>query len=286
VPDSDEVLLAGEYFLAVEGLAMMRSVITKPSQARPRVDEIRSIIERFDEFPQSLEFPVKEFDVEGGYSRWAASYDGPNPAIAREEPIVHAMLETLPRGVALDAACGTGRHAAKLAALGHTVIGVDATEAMLALARPKVPGADFRVGRLEALPVDDASVDAITCSLALTHVPDLRPVMREFARVLRPGGQAILSDIHPFMAGTGAVAAFPTADGERGVPYVVNIVHQLSEYVRAFTEAGLTIAECLEPEVNEEMLSAFPSFAALPEATRAAWIGLPYLLISRVFRGA
>ena len=62
VVDSDEVLLAGEYFLAVEGLAMIRSVITNPSQARPRVDEIRNIIEHFDEFPQSLEFPVKEFE--------------------------------------------------------------------------------------------------------------------------------------------------------------------------------------------------------------------------------
>ena len=282
MPDSDEVLLAGEYFLAVEGLAMIRSVITKPSAARPRVDEIRNIIAHFDEFPQSLEFPVREFDVEAGYSRWAASYDGPNPAILREEPIVHALLERLPLGVALDAACGTGRHAAKLAALGHTVIGVDATDAMLALARPKVPGADFRVGRLEALPVDDASVDAITCSLALTHVPDLGPVMREFARVLRPGGQAVLSDIHPLMAGTGAVAGFPTDDGKRGVPYVTNIVHQLSEYIGAFTAAGLTIAECLEPEVNQDMMAAFPSFAALPEATRAAWLGLPYLVIWRV----
>ena len=108
--------------------------------------------------------------------------------------------------------------------------------------------------------------------------------MAEFARVLRPGGQAILSDIHPLMAGTGAVAGFPTDDGKRGVPYVVNIVHQLSEYIAAFNGAGLTIAECLEPEVNEDMMGAFPSFAALPEATRAAWLGLPYLVIWRLLR--
>jgi ubiquinone/menaquinone biosynthesis C-methylase UbiE len=282
--DADEVLLAGEYFLAVEGLAMIRSVITKPSAARPRVDEIRNIIEHFDDFPQSLEFPVKEFGVEDGYSRWAPSYDGQNPAISREGPIVQAMLERLPAGVALDAACGTGRHAAKLASLGHEVIGVDATEAMLAVARAKVPDADFRVGLLEALPVEDASVDLVTCSLALTHVADLKPVMREFARVLRPGGQAILSDIHPLMAGTGSVAAFPTDDGNRGVPYVLNIVHQVSEYVNAFVEAGFTITECLEPEVDEELMSAFPSFPALPEATRAAWLGWPYLLIWRLRR--
>ena len=102
---------------------------------------------------------------------------------------------------------------------------------MLDLARAKVPGADFRIGTLEALPVEDASVDLVTCALALTHVPALRPVVGEFARVLRPGGRAILSDVHPFMAMTGGVAAFPAPDGARGVPYVENIVHQASEYV-------------------------------------------------------
>ena len=88
-----------------------------------------------DEFPNSLTIPMREHDVEEGYTAWAASYDGPNPAIEGEQPIVHGMLEALEPGVALDAACGTGRHAAKLAELGHRVIGVDATEAMLAIAR-------------------------------------------------------------------------------------------------------------------------------------------------------
>lgn len=279
-----EILLAGEYFLAVEGLAMIRSCITQPSVARPRVEEIQRIIAHFREFPQSLEFPVTEYDVEAGYSRWAKHYDGPNPAIEREEPIVHAMLRELPTGTALDAACGTGRHAAMLAKLSHRVIGVDTTDAMLAIARAKVPEADFRLGRLEDLPVDDASVDVITCALALTHVPELEPVFREFARVLRPGGRAILSDMHPLMTMTGAVAGFQTDDGTPGVPFVVNITHQVGDYVRAFLAAGLTITECLEPDVTDEMLPRFPSYRAFPEATRAAFLGLPYLVIWRVRR--
>jgi ubiquinone/menaquinone biosynthesis C-methylase UbiE len=263
---------------------MIRSCITDPSVARPRVDEIRSIIANFDSFPQSLEFPVKEYGVHDGYARWSKSYDGPNPAIEREQPIVHAMLAELPVGVALDAACGTGRHAGKLYELGHQVIGVDTTEEMLAMARAKLPKVDFRAGRLEELPVDDASVDLVTCSLALTHVPDLGPVMREFARVLRPGGRAVLSDIHPWMASTGAVAAFPRDDGKPGVPFVVNIVHQVSDYIAAFHDAGLAIEGCLEPAVNEEVIARFPSYPAIPDATRAAWLGLPYLLIWRLKR--
>jgi ubiquinone/menaquinone biosynthesis C-methylase UbiE len=277
--DKPEVLRAGEYFLGVQGLAMMRTILARPSLARPRVDDVRSIVERFEEFPNSLELPVSEFDVEAGYTRWAPSYDGPNPAIAREEPIVRQLLAGIAPGVALDAACGTGRHALALSELGHRVIGVDATEAMLAVARQKVPGADFRTGRLEALPVDGVSVVVVTCALALTHVDELAPVISEFARVLRPGGRAVLSDIHPFMAMTSSVAAF-NEEGERGaLPFVVNLPHQVSEYVQAFLGAGLAIRQCVEPPVTEEMLSVFPTYPAYPDATRDAFIGLPYLLI-------
>ena len=270
---------AGEYFAAVAGFAMMRNIVTDTPLAQERMADVRRIVEKFDEFPQSLEIPVQEHDVDSGYTRWAPNYDGPNPAIEREEPIVVPMLSALPNGVALDAACGTGRHASTLASLGHAVIGVDATEAMLAVARRKVPSADFRQGKLERLPVDDGTIDVVTCSLALTHVDRLDPVVREFARVLRPGGVAILSDMHPVMAMTSGVAAFPMEDGSLGVPYVLNRVHQVGEYVEAFVANGLEIMNCIEPLVTEEMLARFPTHAAYPAATRDAFIGLPYLLI-------
>lgn len=175
-----DTLVAGEYFLAVEGYAMIRHCVTDPSAARPRVDEMRQILAGFEEFPNSLAIPLTQHSVEEGYTAWAPRYDGPNPAIDLEEPIVRSMIAAVPPGEALDAACGTGRHAATLAELGHRVIGVDTTEAMLAVAREKVPAADFRSGRLEQLPVEDEAVDLITCALALTHVEHLEPVMREF----------------------------------------------------------------------------------------------------------
>lgn len=278
------MLLAGEFFLAIEGLAMIRNALTDPASVRPRVDEVRNIVEHFDEFPNSLALRLTEFDVEPGYTQWAPKYDGPNPAIAGEQPVVHAMLADLPRGVALDAACGTGRHAAKLAELGHEVIGVDTTEAMLAVAREKAPAVDFRAGRLEALPVDDASVDLVTCALALTHVPDLMPVMLEFARVLRPGGQAVLSDMHPLATIHGGIAGFPGEDLSQGIPYVRNLTHRISDYLAAFRGAGLSVLDCVEPAVDEAVVRAQPAFPAVPDATRQALLGLPYLLIWRLGR--
>src|SRR3954471_6790276 len=153
------MLLAGQYFLAVQGLALLRESLLYPSAGTARVDEIRDIASKLDEFPNSLAIPMIEHDVDEGYTEWSKTYDAPNPAIEAEEPIVRAILAELPLGDALDAACGTGRHAQHLAALGHRVIGVDGTAAMLAVARAKLPEVDLREGRLESLPLDDETVD-------------------------------------------------------------------------------------------------------------------------------
>src|SRR5439155_66374 len=55
---------------------MIRTCLTDPSATAPRVEEIRGIVERFDEFPNSLAIPMSEHDVEDGYTRWAPTYDG------------------------------------------------------------------------------------------------------------------------------------------------------------------------------------------------------------------
>src|ERR1700742_1290951 len=133
-----------------------------------------------------------------GYEQWSASYDADagGGLFTVDEPVVAECLTGRAPGVALDAACGTGRFAKLLAGSGHQVIGIDSSPDMLAQARRRVPASRFHVAELGRLPLHDDSADVIVCALALVHVPQLHPVLAEFARVLRPGGDLVISDIH------------------------------------------------------------------------------------------
>jgi arsenite methyltransferase len=80
------------------------------------------------------------------------------------------------------------------------VIGVDMTPEMLERARAtaaKVGAAnvEFREGRLERLPIESGSVDAVTSNCVINLVPDKPAVFAEIARVLKPGGRVVVSDI-------------------------------------------------------------------------------------------
>jgi SAM-dependent methyltransferase len=192
---------------------------------------------------------------------------------------VRTLLDGLPAGTALDAACGTGRHTSYLLARGHTVIGVDACPDMLDIARAKVPDADFRLGDLCNLPLPARSVDLVLCSLALTHLPALGPPFAEFARVLRPGGHLITADIHHLSLYLGGIVEVPDGKGRIGRLPASRFLP--SDYLNAALAAGYTPVGCQEvpwPDLPEGHGGPIAQ-AWCPEAARAAYVGMPAVII-------
>ena len=97
-----------------------------------------------------------------------------------------------------DLACGTGQVTTALAPFVRRVIAVDRSRAMLTAARKRLGAAehvDLRQGTLEALPIDDRTLDAAVISLALHYVSDPLAALRETARTLRPGGRLLAIDL-------------------------------------------------------------------------------------------
>ena len=99
-----------------------------------------------------------------------------------------------------DLGCGTGQVSAALAPFVERVIAVDASAAMLQAAKKRLSAFDnieLRRGELEALPIDDARLDAATLMLVLHHVPEPERALADIARVLKPRGRAIVVDMLP-----------------------------------------------------------------------------------------
>lgn len=129
-----------------------------------------------------------------GWDRVRAELYGTSADLA---PLV-ALLN--PEWVVGDLGCGTGHTSVAVAPHVARVIAVDESSAMLAAARKRLASRDnveLRGGRLEALPIGDATLDVAVLSLVLHFVLDPPAVLTEAARVLVPGGRLLIVDMQP-----------------------------------------------------------------------------------------
>ena len=113
------------------------------------------------------------------------------------------MLKDLPvsrDAECLDIATGTGEFARALAPHVATVIGLDATDAMMEqgrkfIAQAGIDNVSFRKGVVQELPFESQSFDCVSSRYAFHHFSDPKPVIAEMARVCKPGGYVIVVDI-------------------------------------------------------------------------------------------
>jgi ubiquinone/menaquinone biosynthesis C-methylase UbiE len=101
-----------------------------------------------------------------------------------------------PGDLVADVGTGTGFIAEAALDAGARVVGVDASDAMLAQARARFDGRPFetRIGDVQALPLAAGEADAVVANMVLHHAPEPPQAIREMARVLKPGGTLVITD--------------------------------------------------------------------------------------------
>ena len=192
--------------------------------------------------------------TEGSMIRWAPYYDLAVNLMTvgqarrlRKMTVDNALIK--PGDSVLDVGCGTGEVTllAKTRTKNGKVYGIDPAPEMIAVARSKAArkklDIDFRVGVIEALPFPDASIDVVTSSLMMHHLPDdlKRRGIAEIYRVLKPSGRLLIAD---FMRPTGSFVnhLFIAFTRHRGLK---NGIEDLRKYMN---EAGFS--QIVQPDGN------------------------------------
>lgn len=217
---------------------------------------------------------------------WAATTDDGPWNGHLERPAVRELVPgDLAGKVILEAACGSGAQSEWLLGQGADVIGFDLSPGMIAEAGRRCGDRGrFLVADLaEPLPLAPASVDGITCSLAMHYLRDWSVPLRSFATALKPGGWAVISSDHPF------AAPLPS---QRGGYFDTELVSDtwrkadvevtphfwrrpLGAVFSAFSAAGFAVDRIGEPRPSPEALRRYPE-----ELSSVA--GAPWFIVYRL----
>jgi len=177
---------------------------------------------------------------------WAEIQEGTVSAVY---DAVFAVSDIGPETRYCDLGCGSGLAAAKAAALGAWISGLDAADALLAIARQRVPDGDFRLNDLETLPFDDSAFSLTTGFNSFQYASDPVLALREARRVTRPGGSVVImtwgEPAH--MAAASIVAALkpllPPAPPDAPGPFALSSREAITTFAE---QAGLTVKRILD----------------------------------------
>lgn len=211
--------------------------------------------------------------VRDGYGEWAGTYDRSvhdEMDIRLLERIAGPWLEA---AEAVDLACGTGRTGHWLKAKGAAAVtGVDITPEMLARAEARGVYERLAEADVTATGLAGGAFGLCTLCLADEHIPDLKPLYGEAARLLTPGGRFVIAGYHPHFLLMGLGTHFHRADGS---PVGIrSYVHLFSDHVAAAHASGFALETMEEGLIDAEWIARKPKWAryeSLPVSYAVVW---------------
>jgi ubiquinone/menaquinone biosynthesis C-methylase UbiE len=183
-------------------------------------------------------FPQKESDPARAYDVWADAYDNQpgNLMLDLDEEVFSELLAwiDLTGKPVVDIGCGTGRHWKKMMeAPGVRLAGYDVSSGMLSKLKEKLPASETHLllnDRLNA--TADQSADLVISTLTVAHIQDLQGALKEWNRVLRPGGDIIITDYHPAALAKGGKRTFRHEGRTWAVKNYIHSLETIRTYAR------------------------------------------------------
>jgi ubiquinone/menaquinone biosynthesis C-methylase UbiE len=235
------------------------------------IPAIKSLLQKF-RFLSSEMVPEKAYDI------WSESYDlqPGNLMLDLDEQIFSALIEPidLENKTVADIGCGTGRHWQKIYAKKPAlVMGFDISAGMLHQLKYKYPNAQVQLANDNLLgTVADSFVDCLVTTLTIAHIKNVDEAIASWSRVLKNGGDLVITDFHPTSLANGGMRSFRHR-GKRLT--VANYTHSLEKVKSIFTGYGLTVVRQKEVNVDEEVKPYYESQNALSIYDR--FIGIPII---------
>jgi ubiquinone/menaquinone biosynthesis C-methylase UbiE len=235
------------------------------------IPSIKSMFQKFS-FLSSEMVPKEAYDI------WSESYDlqPGNLMLDLDEQIFSALIEPIAfeNKTVADIGCGTGRHWQKIYAKNPAlVMGFDISAGMLHQLKHKYPNADIQLTDDNLLKtVADSFVDCLVTTLTIAHIKNIDEAIASWSRVLKNGGDLVITDFHPTSLANGGIRSFR----HRGKNLsVTNYVHPLEKVKSIFARYGLMVVRQKEVNVNEEVKPYYESQNALSVYDR--FIGIPII---------
>lgn len=168
------------------------------------------------------------------------------------EPATLALLELEPRQHVLEAACGNGQFARRMAEMGATVTAFDFSALMIDIAKARTgaaPSIDYRlidaVDSAALLGLGERRFDAAVCSMAFMDMSDIAPLIGALPALLKPGGRFVFSVMHPCFNSPDMTMVMDRH--ERGGIATVERSVKVSRYSKPYAAKGLAMLGQSEP---------------------------------------